>query len=185
MEDYKGVDDKELVKRVFEKKDSFWFGILYDRYANMVYGKCLSFVKNSQEAKDLTHDIFVKAYLKLNTYKGESKFSTWIYALTCNYCIDYVRKKRINLVETEFRDIEINEEDEVSDASLFNVKAEKLAAVLELIHPEEKMILLMKYQDDQSIKAIAKVLSIGESAVKMRLSRAKIKIVELYKQNPI
>ncbi|WP_435264290.1 RNA polymerase sigma factor [Tenacibaculum sp. nBUS_03] len=72
--------------------------------------------------------------------------------------------------------------DEIDDATLFELKSEKLAKVLEMIPPSEKIILLMKYQDDMSIKEISGVLELGESAVKMRLKRAKEKVVKTYNE---
>ena len=71
--------------------------------------------------------------------------------------------------------------DEIDDATLFALKSEQLAKGLEMIDPNEKMILLIKYQDDLSVKEIAQGLDLGESAVKMRLKRAKEKVVEICK----
>nr|BFF39879.1 hypothetical protein BACY1_16840 [Tenacibaculum mesophilum] len=80
---------------------------------------------------------------------------------------------------------EIREEsniDDIEDATLFELKSDKLAKALEIISPSEKMILLMKYQDDMSIKDISIGLDLGESAVKMRLKRAKDKVVKAYNE---
>ncbi len=177
------ISDKELVSAIVETKDSKMFGILYDRYANVVYNKCLSFSKSKEEAQDLTHDIFVLLYVKLKTFKGESKFSTWLYSLTYNFCVNYVqrikKKKEEKIVVTST--ITKYEKHEVADVDLFMVPSEKLMKILDTCKPEDKMILLMKYQDDFSIKEIARVLELGESAVKMRLKRAKVKVMEIYK----
>lgn len=70
------------------------------------------------------------------------------------------------------------------DAEIANMRAEKLKKALELIEPEDKKILLLKYQDDVSIKELTTILEIGESAVKMRLKRAKSRIVEAYNKIP-
>ena len=71
---------------------------------------------------------------------------------------------------------------EIDDETLFELKSEKLAKALHLIDPADKMILLMKYQDDMSIKEIMGVLKVGESAVKMRIKRAKQKVVRTYEE---
>ncbi|MGL5274090.1 RNA polymerase sigma factor [Myroides sp.] len=71
-------------------------------------------------------------------------------------------------------------EDEISDEEIFSLSVDKLQESLVKLDPEDKIVLLMKYQDDKSIKEIATLLDLGESAVKMRLHRAKKKIVEIY-----
>src|SRR5690606_1493311 len=140
----------------------------------MVYNKCLGFSKDEDEAKDLTQDVFLKLFVKLASFKGKSKFSTWLYAFTYNHCVNYVTRNTQKKIQREFIDIEIAETVEDGEFELYNfhdMKVEKLKKALELIAPEEKMILLLKYQDYLSIKEIEDVLSISESAVKMRLKK--------------
>ncbi|WP_299058499.1 sigma-70 family RNA polymerase sigma factor [uncultured Polaribacter sp.] len=178
------VTDEELVFKIIETNSSQLFAELYDRFSNTVYNKCYGFSKSKEEAQDLTHDIFIKLFVKLRTFKGNSKFSTWLYSFTYNFCVNYVqrnsykKKEKITVVTDQIKDETIFDED-VDDA-LFQLKSDKLVKVLTLIEPAEKMILLMKYQDDMTIKEIMNALQIGESAVKMRLKRAKNKVVKMY-----
>ena len=72
--------------RILETGDTELFGIIYDRYANKVYRKCLSVIKESDTAQDLVHDILVKVFVSLPTFKGQSKLGSWIYAITYNPC---------------------------------------------------------------------------------------------------
>ncbi|MDB9882843.1 RNA polymerase sigma factor [Bacteroidia bacterium] len=72
----------------------FFFGELYDRYSDKVSGKCILMVKDLTIAQDLTQDILVKAFTKLNTFKGTSSFSTWLYQVAYTHCIDYIRKNK-------------------------------------------------------------------------------------------
>ncbi|MBE7634174.1 sigma-70 family RNA polymerase sigma factor [Tenacibaculum finnmarkense] len=178
------LSDEELVSKIVEKNDSHLFAVLYDRYAGVVYNKCYGFSKNKEEAQDLTHDVFIRLFVKLRTFKGRSKFSTWLYSFTYNFCVNYVqrnkekKKEKVTVVTDQIK--EDSNEDEIDDAELFELKADKLAKVLEMIPAPEKMILLMKYQDDMSIKEISEALSLGDSAVKMRLKRAKEKVIRVY-----
>ena len=160
--------------------------LLYKRFSKVVFNKCYSFSKNKEEAEDLTHDIFIRLYVKLKTFKGNSKFSTWLYSFTYNFCVNYVqrndykKKEKVTVVADQ-----INEEgasEEIEDARLFQLKSENSKKVMALIEVKERMILLMKYQDNLSIKEISEVLEIGESAVKMRVKRAKQKVVRLYEE---
>ena len=176
--------DEELVAKIVEKNDTHLFAILYDRYAGVVYNKCYGFSKSKEEAQDLTHDVFIRLFVKLRTFKGRSKFSTWLYSFTYNFCVNYVqrnkekKKEKVTVVTDQIK--EETNENEIDDADLFELKSDKLAKALEMISPSEKMILLMKYQDDMSIKEISELLELGDSAVKMRLKRAKEKVVKAY-----
>lgn len=178
------LSDEELVSKIVEKNDTHLFAVLYDRYAGVVYNKCYGFSKSKEEAQDLTHDVFIKLFIKLRSFKGRSKFSTWLYSFTYNFCVNYVQRntakkqEKVTVVTDVIKDEDLD--DSIDDATLFELKSDKLAKALELIDPSEKMILLMKYQDDMPIKEISEVLEIGESAVKMRLKRAKEKVVKTY-----
>ena len=78
-------------------------------------------------------------------------------------------------------DVDYKVTDEVTDESIYNMKANKLEKALEIISVEDRSILLLKYQDGASIKELAHLMELGESAIKMRLKRAKAKLLEIYK----
>ena len=180
---YVHLSDEELVKQIVADNDPMLFGKLYDRYVKMVYNKCYGFAKSADEAEDLTQDVFLQLFIKLRTFKGKSKFSTWLYSFTYNFCVNYVnRNKQLKIrdksVQVESSEYKLTEE--VPDESLFEMKADKLKKCLEIISAEERSILLLKYQDGASIKELVNLLDIGESAVKMRLKRAKERLLEIY-----
>jgi len=175
------ITDEAVVKEIVVSQSPAMVEILYERYVHKVYRKCLSFVKDPSIAEDLTHDIFIKVYMNLGSFKGKSKFSTWLYSITYNFCIDYLRKSqkgKFVSMEEERNAVNSLEVDNADDLS--HIKAAQLAKLLEHVKAEEKMILLMKYQDDLSIRDIQKVFNISESAVKMRIKRAKEKVRRLY-----
>ncbi|MCK0109515.1 RNA polymerase sigma factor [Flavobacteriaceae bacterium S0825] len=186
-QDFNKLSDEELVKTIVSSNDTLLFEILYDRYAKMVYNKCRGFSKRDDEAEDLAQDIFLKLFVKLKTFKGNSKFSTWLYAFTYNHCVNYVNRNTAKKIEkqsvdaTHIEDSGYSIEDDDNDIN--QLKVEKLKEALELITPEEKMILLLKYQDYLSIKELTDILDIGESAVKMRIKRAKEKLINVYNEN--
>ena len=70
------LPDEDLVKAIVKTNNTLLFEILYDRYATLVYNKCFGFAKDSDEAKDLTQDVFLKLFVKLASFKEKSKFST-------------------------------------------------------------------------------------------------------------
>jgi len=180
---YKHFSDEELVTKIVANNDTLLFGVLYDRYAKRVYNKCYSFARSDDEAEDLTQDVFLMLFIKLASFAGRSKFSTWLYSFTYNFCVNYVNRdkqrkmsdKSVPVEDNEYRFIE-----EVPDNSIYEMKSQKLEKALQLISPEDKSILLLKYQDGASIKELMQVMELGESAIKMRLKRAKAKLVESY-----
>lgn len=178
--------DLELVERIVANNDSMLFGVLYDRYSKLVYNKCLGFAKSNKEAEDLTQDIFLMLYVKLGSFKGNSKFSTWLYSFTYNFCVNYVNRNKERKINDNSVKFETHEDVpvEVTDNLLLEMQVDKLKKALELIAPEEKSILLLKYQDGASIKELEDILELKSSAIKMRLKRAKAKVTEMYKTLP-
>ena len=179
--DFQNLTDFELIDKIRSDQKSVYFEILYERYYAKVLDKCYSFVKNRALAKELTDDIFSKTFEKMSGFKQMSSFSSWLYALTYNYCIDYLRvKKKLNYPEWN-RDNEIPEILDETAEDVEEYSYDNLMEVMEEIHPEEKALLLMKYQDNLSLKQIAESLRISEDATKMRLKRARSRVVYMYK----
>ena len=184
---YKDITDEDLVMEIVAKKDSMLFGILYDRYAKMVYNKCYGFAKSQKEAEDLTQDVFLMVFVKLASFKGKSKFSTWLYSFTYNFCVNYVNRdkgRKISEKSNEISEEEYRLSQEVTDEHLLELQVEKLKKALEMIPGEDKTILMLKYQDGVSISELESTLELGMSAVKMRLKRAKAKVIEAYNALP-
>src|SRR5690606_6472258 len=121
-------------------------------------------------------------FVKLRTFKGNSKFTTWLYALTYNFCVNYIQRdvEKIHKKEPIKDDILGSVEDGIPDGLLYELRLDKLQRAMKEIDPDEKALLIMKYQDDFTIKDIMEALGINESAVKMRLKRAKGKLLEAY-----
>ncbi len=184
---YENLGDEELVKQIVERNDPMLFEFLYERYAQVVYNKCYGFAKSADEARDLTQDVFLNLYLKLGTFKGKSRFSTWLYALTYNFCANYVNRDKQRKMSKKAEDIDEDRYKyaiDVSDDSLFQMKVDKLKKALDLISTDDKGLLLLKYQDGVTVSELEQLLGIGESAVKMRLKRARARVIETYNKLP-
>ncbi|KAA3627408.1 MAG: RNA polymerase sigma factor [Bacteroidetes bacterium] len=186
--DYSALDDKELVKAIIQERDRQLMrrmqGVLYERYIERVFAKCITLVRNKNTAKDLAHDIMVKVFLNLSKFKGEATFYSWVYAITYNHCLNHLEKeKKIKLEDFEAHSFDIAvDEIELEHKILKDLKLSQLETLIEKIGEGERMILLMRYQDGMPVKQIAKTLSIGESAVKMRLKRSRDHLAELLKK---
>lgn len=178
------LTDKLLVELIVSSKDPLLFKVLYERYIFKVFNTCLSFSNNNQEAEDICQDIFLKLLDKIHTFKGASKFSTWLYSFTYNHCVNYFHRNKVKKFEKNTSNIEqiCNEViAQSSDEDLVQmIKLEKLNEALELIPFEDKQILILKYQEFKSVKDLMDLHNAGESAIKMRLKRAKEKLLGVY-----
>lgn len=178
------MTDEEAVEHYLKTQNVNYFNLIYDRYTNKVYAKCISMLKDNEAAEDATQEIFVKILLSLSRFTGKSKFSTWIYSITYNYCIDMIRreKKDIEVAVNDFSRID-HEDDNIFDAEILETNISRLRVVLNHMNAEDKSILMMKYQDDLSIREICDMLNKTESAVKMKILRAKEKFIKIYKEH--
>ncbi len=173
--------DEALVSLYLESQSSLYFDELYRRYAAKIFGKCISLLRNEAAAADATQDIFMKLLLNLSRFSGQSKFSTWVYSITYNFCIDVIRKQKKRQMQSSApEDLPDEEVQEISDAELLEIKVNRLKMVLDEMNPNDKVILLMKYQDGMTIADIAEGMALTESAVKMRIKRSKHKCKAIY-----
>lgn len=178
------LSDVELVRTYLVTQQQSYFSLLYRRYAGKVFGKCLTILKDEDIARDAMQDIFMKILLNMAGFNEKSQFSTWVYSITYNYCIDIVRKqkKEKTLFSEDIERAPDVAEDEIPDEYLLEMDGKQLREVLNELSAADSAILLMKYQDDMSIKEIADLLGKTESAIKMKIKRAKHKAQDLFKQ---
>ena len=178
------LTDEVLVKLIVSSKDPILFKVLYERYIFKVFNTSLSFSNNNQEAEDICQDIFLKLLDKIHTFNGTSKFSTWLYSFTYNHCVNYFHRNKVNKFEKITSNIEQMCDEVIAqsnDEELVQMKKlEKLGEALELIPFEDKQILILKYQEFKSVKDLMDLHNAGESAIKMRLKRAKEKLLGVY-----
>ncbi len=174
--------DNELIARYLREQNPEYFTTLYRRYAGKVFAKCISMLSDEALARDAVQDIFIKVFLNLSRFSEQSSFSTWLYSITYNFCIDIIRKKKkISLVlSDDIERIGDKPEAEVPVSVLLEMKHERLEKVLAQMHEGDRIILLMKYMDDMSIKDIADFFQKTESAIKMQIMRAKMKAQAIY-----
>jgi RNA polymerase sigma factor (sigma-70 family) len=175
------ISDEVLAIRAQQGNQSA-MGELYSRYYALVFNKCLSFTKNIDDASDLTQDVMIRVVEKIRSFNGDSKFSTWLYSVTFNYCTDHIRKARrkyfVPLENTH--DIVDCSDQKLMEAVEIELKAEIAEQALSVIPEEDLQLLLMKYQLNKSIGELKSMYNLSTSAVKMRLKRAKSKAQIMY-----
>ena len=187
------LTDKQLVKVILSAKDPTikrqLQEELYHRFAERIYFKCLSIVKSKEIAKDLTHDIIIKIFFNLGKYSGISEFYPWVAAITYNHCINWLNKEKklkVESIENHAFQIGLDDSEEaIAIKMLEELQLSQLERLFQELKEAEKIVLLMRYQDGLSVKNIASILKIGESAVKMRLKRGRDHLIRLVKEESI
>ncbi len=174
------MSDEDIVKEYLSTQNVAYFDVLYKRYSGKIFGKCISLLKDEEDAEDSVQEIFMKILLNMAKFSGKSRFSTWIYSITYNYCIDRIRRKKKDpsLLVEDLSNHDVPED--VNDVFLLEMEIGRLKVVLDEIPTKDRSILLMKYQDEMSIKEIGQLLDKSESAIKMKIKRAKQKFKKVY-----
>jgi RNA polymerase sigma-70 factor (ECF subfamily) len=161
------------------------FSVLIDRYQNLVYTVVLRVVKVKEEAEEVSQDTFMKAFESLKSYRGESKFSSWLYSIAYRKALDRVRKnsrmKPVELIE----DITEKNVEAIDNALHFLEQKERNATIQKCIKqlPEkEAAIITFYYFDDMSVREISAITDLSEDNVKVKLHRSRKKLFSLLKQ---
>lgn len=168
-------DDIWYIERVL-KGDTQYFSYFIDKYKDIVFSIALKILRNREDAEEMAQESFVKAFKSLHTFKGDAKFSTWLYRITYNNCISEVRKKRMKFVSTD--DVQISDEPE--EMNLDGIPAENRAkyvkAAIEKLPEDEYTLILLYYFEDKSIEEISGITKLSESNAKVKLFRARKKL---------
>jgi len=168
-------NDSWYVERVL-KGDTQYFSYFVEKYKDIVFSIAMKVLRNREDAEEMAQESFIKAFKSLHTFKGEAKFSTWLYRITYNNCISEVRKKKIKFVSAD--DVQISDEPE--EMNLDGIPAENRAkyvkAALEKLPEDEYMLILLYYFDDKSVEEIGEITKMTESNGKVKLFRARKKL---------
>lgn len=163
------------------------FATLVERYQRPIHALIRQIVPNREEAEELTQDVFVKAFRKLDSFKRESSLSTWLYRIAWNTAISETRKRR--LVYPDFDDQQLaNLPEETVDEMLNRENDEalmqRLERAIEKLSPEEKVLINLYYTENKSMTEVALILNITADNAKVKIHRTRKKIVLLIKQDP-
>lgn len=176
-----GLPDKELIILVL-KGDQQAYKELVDRYQSFVFTLAFRLLNSREDAEEVAQDVFVKAYRSLADFKGGSKFSTWLYTITHNTGITYLRKKKHKLQsiddESAFNHLENHESDFKANQVEDKSRKAMVNQAIELLHPDDAQIITLFYKGDQSLEEIAVIMHLETNNVKVRLFRARQKLKE-------
>lgn len=174
------MEEKQLIQQA-AAGDAAAFEALVLRYQTQVYSLAYRMVGNEADAQDLAQEAFVRAWRALDSFQFSSQFSTWLYRLTSNICIDFLRsqKKRKHISLTVLQDDEQQQWDMPDhrplpeEQMIVAQEREALAKAIAALDPEYRQVLILRIVNDCSYQQISQIMGIREGTVKSRLSRAR------------
>ena len=158
------------------------FSYLVEKYQKLVYTLALKLLKRPEDAEELAQDTFIKAYQKLDTYEGKSKFSTWLYSITYNAGISELRKRRIDFKSLE--DQRFSDQDEMKMHDYYSeTKKEDQEKYLNLalgkLPEDDQVLVTLYYYENQSMDDISEITGLTVSNIKVKIHRARKKMYSL------
>ena len=182
--------EEQLLRRA-QQGDNGAFAELLLLHQKKVYNLCLRMSANPDDALDLSQEAFLRAWRSLGQYQFEASFSTWLFRLTSNICIDFLRRKKrrqeTSLTES-YDDSDEGAELSVPDAqpgpeqqAMTNETKIELARAMEQLSPEHREILQLRVIEDLQYEQIADILGVRVGTVKSRLARARLSFRKILK----
>jgi RNA polymerase sigma-70 factor (ECF subfamily) len=176
-----GLNDNELISRVLKGDQQAYAGLV-SRYQNYVFTLALRFTKNREDAEEVSQDIFIKAYRSLADFRGDSKFSTWLYTIVNTTCITFLRKKRMEVHSLDNEKV-FEVADSVDSGLRANLVEQKSRVAMVnnaigMLNPDDAEVLTLFYKGEQSLEEIAMILGIEANTAKVRLHRARTRLKE-------
>ena len=178
-------NDDYYIKKVLAG-DTSSFGILVERYQNMVYALSLKMLKHREEAEEVAQDSFVKAFKNIKKFKGDSKFSTWMYRIAYNTCLDRIKgntKYNSNVEINEITSNEIIAVEHIFEGIEREERKMIIQNCLDQLPEDERIIVHLFYFEEQSLKEIREILNLSESNIKVKLHRARKKLFTIFKNS--
>ncbi|NIM21577.1 MAG: sigma-70 family RNA polymerase sigma factor [Candidatus Latescibacteria bacterium] len=170
------------------------FRALLGKYQGSVYSICLRMVRDREQAADLAQDVFLKVFTMLDRYDPSYAFSSWLFKITSNLCIDHLRKRRVETYPMEAplegNDGEFARQYEAPDPTPETqmIRKEQMASLdkaVDALPPHYRMIILLRHQENLSYDEIAVALNIPLGTVKARIHRAREMLKERLKKEDI
>jgi RNA polymerase sigma factor (sigma-70 family) len=188
----KAKHDFKLIRAAVERNDEKAYAELMQIYKKPVYHVVLKMVRNPDDAEDLTIEAFAKAFRNLHKFNPEFAFSTWLFRIATNNCIDFIRKNKIKTmsidsgfrtdggdeIQIDFRDNDLNPQ----EVAIKNQKIEIMQLVVGKLPPKYQRLVSLRYFDELSYEEIATELKAPLGTVKAQLHRARELLYDMVKE---
>ncbi len=173
--------DQNLIDNILAG-DTNSFGELVDRYQNLVFTIAIRILKNREEAEEVSQDSFIKAFESLKSYRGEAKFSTWLYRIVYHKSLDRIKKNKrqqtFEIIE-EITDDSLDHIENGLEAMLSEERSEIINQCIGQLAEDEAAIISLYYFEEQSVKEISQVTNLTEDNIKVKLFRSRKKLFSL------
>lgn len=158
------------------------FAEIVKRYQNFVFSITLRYTENREDAEEISQDVFIKCYRSLADFRGDSKFSTWLYTIVTTSCITFLRKKKLDthsldnervfeLADSQDSGFRANQVEQKSRVAMVN-------EAIKLLSPDDAKMITLFYKGEQTLEEIGKIMGIEPNAAKVRLHRARQRLKE-------
>lgn len=178
------TNDQIIINQIIEG-DTNAFAILVDRYKNLVFTLAFRLLKNREEAEEVAQDTFIKSYNALSKFKGDSKFSTWIYKVTYNTCLDRLKKNKRKYNEVAIDEFTEHQVKTIDNALENMVEEERKKAIQDCLHilpNDDSFLITLYYFEEQSLEEIANAIGLTANNVKVKLFRIRKKLMSILKE---
>jgi RNA polymerase sigma factor (sigma-70 family) len=173
--------DNEIITRVLGGEHQL-FAELVTRYQNFVFTLALRYTPVREDAEEIAQDVFIKAYKALKDFRGESKFSTWLYSIVNSTSITFLRKKKLDTQSLDSDRVFEAADNRESGTSANQVevksKVEMVTKAIQLLSPDDAKLITLFYKAEQSLEEIGRILGIETNTVKVKLHRARTRLKE-------
>ena len=181
-----GLGDNEIISRVLRGEQNA-YAELVNRYQAYVFTLVLRMIKAREDAEEVAQDVFIKAYRSLADFRGESKFSTWLYTIANTTSITFLRKKKLDVHSLDNEKVfEVADSKDsglranlVEQKSRVNMVNEAIA----MLSPDDAEIITLFYKAEQNLEEISRILRLETNTVKVRLHRARTRLKEKMEKN--
>ncbi len=175
------LTDTEIIKRILQGEQAL-FANLVQRYQQYVFTLVLRFTDSREDAEEISQDVFVKAYRSLADFRGESKFSTWLYTVVRTSSITFLRKKKLDTtsLDNERTFLQLENRESAFNANTMEQKSRHamVNAAIRLLSPDDGQIITLFYKGEQSLEEIGRIMGMEPNTVKVRLHRARNRLRE-------
>ena len=181
------VQELEVIQQVLQGKKQA-YAVLVDRYQHYVFTLVMRYVPQREEAEEVAQDVFVKAYRYLADFRGQCKFSTWLYTIVNTTCISYLRSRKDLMVLAEQDRLSAIAEQaglnaKASDYSERKSEKKMMSEAIMGLPETDARIVILFYQHEQTLEEIGMVLGFTSNHVKVLLYRARLKLKEILQKD--
>lgn len=170
---YKHIDDQELLQRYYQDGNNEWLGILLERYTLLLFGVCMKYLKNEEEARDAVQQVFIKVLDELKKYPV-SYFKSWLYMVAKNHCLMKLRGKGHYVQEINERVMSAPEDPSArEELTLKDRNLDLMAEALRLLNQEQQLCITLFYLEKKSYQEVAEITGSTMMQVKSHIQNGK------------